>query len=55
MLTHLLAKTDLDAKDSGGSKTHYGLELSPDFDPQRAFLHMGSVSLAPRRGEAEIP
>ena len=45
MQTHPSAKMDLEVKASGRSKTHYGLELSPDFWLQGAFLHECSVSL----------
>ena len=41
--THTLAKMDLEVKASGRSKAHYGLELSSDFWPQRAFLCLCSV------------
>ena len=37
MHTHSSAKMDLKVKSSGKSKTHYGLELSPDFWPQEYF------------------
>ena len=37
MHTHSSAKMDLKVKASGRSKTHYGLELSPDFWPQDYF------------------
>ena len=37
---HSSAKMDIKGKVSGKSKTHYGLEFSPDFWPQGVFLHM---------------
>ena len=39
------AKMDLEVKASGRSKTHYGLELSPDFWLQGALVHTCSISL----------
>ena len=42
---HTWAKMDLKVKASGRSKTHYGLELSPDFWLQEAFLHLCNVFL----------
>ena len=55
MNTHPSAEMDLEVKISGRSKTHYGLALSLEFEPQEAFLCMCRVSLVPKEGEAEIP
>lgn len=54
---HPSAKMELEVKASGMSKTHCGLELSPDFDPLGAFLHMCSVSLVAKeqRGRSLNP
>ena len=42
---------DLETKASGRSKTHYGLALSLDFDPQGAFLSMVVSPLSQKRWE----
>ena len=49
MQVQFFAKMDFNAKASGRSKPHYGL-ASLTFDPQGGFLHVASVSLAPRTG-----
>ena len=42
---------DLETKASGRSKTHYGLALSLDFDPQGDFLCMVVSPLSQKRWE----